>query len=416
MKRFVWPRTSLCAAASLLVALGAGPVQAADAEESTLSLKIANALRSDRLFVRAGAIFVKIKTKSGETKDITGPVVTLKELENVGQKNASSYPAIDMSFSPALLAADGNDPADFPPEVVREIMFSKADDAEGLYNTIAGIPALTRYMKANNIDGLGTPPGITGVASPETGTAGISLGFFLDDEYKWMVETYVLAAPLSTSVRIKGMTTPPLSNTPRPILIDNQKILTSKLLPPSVILGRYWGDKTWMVRPFTGAMGMYAIFYDTKATDTLNNYVGGSNPGDTTVSIKNTFGLGPVLGAKLQINDAWHASLNVGHIKLKTKATLTTRNTLITSKSQILQDLGGVYEPIRTGETVYAPGNNCSVNPVFCEFVARNGGLTTVIMKAVAGDRGQANLGTYVRETETTLTNTIFMMSVGRTF
>ena len=72
----------------------------------------------------------------------------------------------------------------------------------------------------------------------------------------------------------------------------------------------------------TGAMAMYAVFFDTKATPVLNDYVGGSNPGDTTVSIKNAFGAGPVLGFKMNLNDTWHLSLNVGHVKLKTTATI----------------------------------------------------------------------------------------------
>lgn len=410
MNRLVWPRTSLCAAVSLLMTLGAGAAQAAG-DDNSLSLKIASALKSDRVFVRAGVIYVKIKTKAGDTQDVTGPVVTYDELANVGLKDASNYSNLDLTFPGAPLG--DADLAAFTREQVRDAAFNPEGGI--LQDPTAGIPAVLKYMRDNGLTGIGTPPGIKGVASDETGTAGISLGYYLDEEYKWAVEAYILAKPPSTSVRVQG-TTKPFGEPERPILINGAKIITSKLLPPLVMLGRYWGDKDSTFRAFTGAMGMYAMFYDTKATETLNTYVGGSNPGDTTVSIKNTFGMGPVLGFKYQFADAWHASLNVGHVKLRTTAKLVTRNTSITSQSQIIQDLGGISEPINAGESIYRPNTPGCLDPLFCDFVARNGGLTTILMKAIAGDRGQSNLGTYVRETKTELTNTIFMLSVGRTF
>jgi hypothetical protein len=42
----------------------------------------------------------------------------------------------------------------------------------------------------------------------------------------------------------------------------------------------------------------------------------------------------------------------------------------------------------------------------------------TVLMNAVSESRGLSNgsLGTYVRKQDTTLTNTLFMFSVGRSF
>jgi outer membrane protein len=430
MNRQGWSRACVSAAASLVMGLTAVGARAEGGD--TLSLKIASALRSDRLFVRAGAIFVKIKTKSGDTKDITGPVITTQELKNVfynktdddGELAAilAKYPTVNFDVLPGTAR---------PIDVLYEA-FSRQPDPQpgrpnkvfgGILDETFGLPLLTKYLDANGLDGIGTPPGISGVASPETGTAGVSLGYYLTDDHTWLVETYVLAAPLSTSVSIRGQA-PVLGSANqveedangnvkyRPIAIDGQKIITSKLLPPSLMLGRYWGDKTWKFRPYTGAMAMYSIFYDTKATQTLNSYVGGSNPGDTTVSIKNTFGVGPVLGFKYQHDDTWHASLNVGHVKLKTVATLTTRNTFIKSGDAILKDLGAIGGLIGTGEKAYTdPG--CSLG-VSCKVVVANGGLTSLISKGVAAERGSSNLGTYVRKTETELTSTIFMLSVGR--
>jgi outer membrane protein len=170
------------------------------------------------------------------------------------------------------------------------------------------------------------------------------------------------------------------------------------------------------LRPYTGVAAMYAIFYDTKATQTLNSYVGGSNPGDTTVSLKNTFGLGPMLGVKYSFDDTWHASFNVGSVKLKTVATLTTRNSFIKTGDAIIQDLGELAVPIAAGESLYG-GAPCGVNSQsVCDVVRANGGLTTLVSKAISNERGGNSLGTFVRKTETELTNTIFMLSVGRTF
>ncbi|MEY4427958.1 MAG: hypothetical protein RLZZ182_647, partial [Pseudomonadota bacterium] len=266
---------------------------------------------------------------------------------------------------------------------------------------------------------LGTPPGLTGVAGKEAGTAGLSIGYFLDDEYKWAVESYVLAAPLSTSVAIRGRTQPGVG-AERPIRIDGQTIATSKLLPPTVMVGRYWGDKDAMIRPYTGAIGMYAIFFDSKASEALNSYVGGTNPGDTRVSFKNAAGLGPMLGARINLGDTWHASLNVGHVKLKTKARITTQNSLMTMNAKVVDDLGGaVQDAILTGEKTYG-GIGCNTDAAgtqaICDFIKANGGLTALVSKLVAGDRGSNSLGTYVRETDAILNNTIFMLSVGRSF
>lgn len=431
MNRSVWSRVGVSAAVSLMMAVGAGAAQAAEGDES-LSLKIASALRSDRLFMRAGAIYVNIKTKSGDTYDVTGPVVTTQELLDVFKGPVDRY--VDQGIDLTSTTTDGTS---YTAEENFPFLFDRTSGSIDpnspvfygsgtLIHSQYGIPLLTSYLQANNIGGIGTPPGVTGVASSQAGTAGISLGYFLGDDHTWAVETYVLAAPVSTSVSIRGSTTRidefrGSGEVTRPIAINGQKVITSKLVPPVVMLGRYWGAKEAKFRPYTGAMAMYAIFVDAKATDALNTYVGGSNPGDTTVSIKNAFGLGPVAGFKYQLTDNWHASLNIGHVKLKTVATLTTRNTVITSDSAITKDLGAISDKIQTGDSVYSPGDGC-LEESTCQIVAQNGGLASLIMKGIIADRAAAGtgdgrtLGTFVRKTDTTLANTIFFMSVGRSF
>ena len=419
MNRSVWARAGVGAAVAVVMALG-GQVTAHAAEGDPLSLKFANALRGDRLFMRAGAIYVKIKTKSGDTYDVTGPVVKTNELEAIFGASASSA---DIAKATAGI---------YVPDVIKntsgvDITLSDSQKATlrtnvitALRSSTTGVPLLIDDLSGQ--EGIGTPTGLKGEAADSASTAGVSIGLYLDDEHKWAAETYILAAPISTSsIVANGTKQRPDPDTGGvlngPLEIGGKKILTTKLLPPTVILGRYWGDKNARLRVFTGGMATYAMFYDTKATDYLNSYVGGSNPGDTTVSLKNTFGLGPTLGFRYKITDDWHASLNIGHVKLKTQATIATRNTMFNLNTKAIQDLGmPLLDTITTAEGRYAVEGGTAGTFAARQVIAANGGVSGTVMKAVASYRGQENLGTYVRKNDLTLTSTLFMLSVGRSF
>lgn len=417
MNRSVWSRAGIGAAVSVLMAMGAGAAHAVETSDDSLSLKIASALRSDRLFMRAGVIGVSVKTKAGETYDVTGPVMTRAELDQIWRANNTAISdylvSIGYSRSDADSAAAG--------------LKRNGSDTLGIKTIVAKLDEL-------GVTELGSPPGIKGAASEQMGTAGFSLGYFLDDDHKWVVETYVLAAPLSTSVSATGRSTVRQTDAGeeylRPFGLEGQKIVTSKILPPTVMFGRYWGGKDAKFRPYTGLIAMYAIFTDSKATDALNRYVGGQSPGDTTVSLKNAFGLGPSVGFKYKIDDDWHVSLNMGLVKLKTQLTLTTRNTFITKSTGAIQDygltsftpedqfpIGSISDIIlNTGETVFAPGGNGGSAASRVVVGEQAGGLTSIVSGAVAQLRGQSTLGTYVRKNDATLTGTVFMLSVGRSF
>lgn len=431
MNRSPWAKSgaTLVAKSGVLAALcGFGLMhgQAFAAEGDSLSLKIATALR-ERVFMRASVLAVKVKTKSGETYDATGPVMTRAELDAVLNKSAPN--------------AGGTGAA----VAMRDLLFS-----QGGFATLAAAAGSARLISSENagrrlldsLDGqglteLGTPPGITGEAKKNMATAGFSLGYYLDDDFRWAVETFVLAAPLSTSVTAHGLPTWRKLDDDgnfalRPFGLEGQKIISSKLLPPTVLFGRYWGGKGARFQPYTGVMAMYAIFYDTKASEALNAYVGGSNPGSTTVSLKNAFGAGPMIGFKYEFNDSWHVGLNVGSVRLKTVATITTRNTMFNKNSGALQDFGfpattdlsgfalsgkpdSVSDQILvTGEGLVENGIITNANTI--RAINSNGGLTSLVSKAVAYSRGQSDLGTYVRKNETQLDSTILMMSVGYKF
>lgn len=394
----LWSRIGVGAAVAVVMA--AGSSSAVAQEDDGLALKMAEASKPGRFFMRAGAIYVKVKTKSGDTYDVTGPLITLQDLEEGIYTEAAqdSYPD-----------ATGITPANR--ESFEDNMVSR------LQNVTLGVGLLTEYMRENNITGIGTPAGVKGKAAGEMGTLGLSLGYYLDDENHWSIEAYVLAAPLKTSVTARGSSYREGDEGfyTRPIAIDKQEIISTKLLPPTVMFGRQWGEKTARFRPYTGLMATYAVFYDTKATNALNDYVGGSNPGDTTVSIKNAFGLGPVIGVQYKISENWHANLNIGHVKLKTQATLTTRNSNINSQSAVTKDLGSISDKMVAGENAFSLAS-CGFGTVFCRSANNAGGLVSLVTRAVLANKGQENFGTFVRKTDTTLTNTLFMLSVGRSF
>lgn len=423
MNRFVWARSGMAAAVALVVAAG-GHVGVANAADDGLALKMASSVR-DRVFVRAGAIYVKVKTKAGETFDVAGPNGSVATRTELAQISEASNTAIRDSM------------------VLGGLTLAQATSvANGLKQNITGIPNVIRTMDEMGVTTLGTPPGIKGIASKEMGTAGLSLGFYLDEEQHWVAEAYVLAAPLSTSVSLTGRSTVRIATDPdtgenteyiKPFGLEGQKAITTKLLPPTVAFGRYWGDKNAKFRPYTGVVAMYAIFYDTKAAEVLNQYVGGTNPGDTTVSFKNTFGFGPALGLKYQFDDKWHLSLNIASVKLKTQATLTTRNSAFNARTPAIQDMGkadftpaldadgnpqtpinSVADIIIDGELKYSPDGSASNLPTRL-LIESQGGLTAVTTKAVQYLRGQTG-ATYSRKNDTTLTSTIFMLSLGRSF
>jgi len=382
----------------------------------------------DRFFVRAGVIGVKIKTESGDAYDVTGPLVTRAELIEMRDTDIISR-ALEANG-----VAAGSDNSEF--------IQGELQKGNGIPLVLASMDDPQRQLTA-----IGAPKGVKAIAKESVGTAGVSLGMFLDDEYKWAIEAYVLAVPPKASVYISGpsLSRPPLNeegnptggaDRVQPFLLQGQKIIDTKLFPPVVTLGRYWGNKDSKFRPYTGVIGMYAMFYDTKATDALNYFVGGQNPGDTTVSFKNTFGMGPMLGGKFQFSDHWHMNLNIGHVKLKTVGTLVTRNTLLTTKTT------GVVAYGNTPGVTYASVGSVT-NALYAaegaiwegQFGLKNSGILdldkfdsvrSIVSRVVAYQRhiaagGDPNVapdsqGTFVRKSEATLKNTLFMLSVGRTF
>ena len=389
MKSLVRPRSVVAQLlrSGLLCALAvAGVASASEQVQGGMFAKLTPAYK-DRVFMRLNYVYAHIKTESKDAYDITGPVVAKGDIVK--------YLGSGSGYVSRYVTVDG-DP------------ITGDADSDNLYDTIGASldSALTRDAAAGVRGasvGLGTPSGLK-ARSGSAGTPAISLGVYLDEDRKWLMEAFLLAAPLKLSVYGDGQKVTGGANG-----INGKKILTTDMLPPTVLLGRYFGDKNAMFRPYLGLGASYAIFFNTKATPFLNEFQGGANPGDTTVTTKNAFGIGPFVGFQANLDEDWHASLNVGQIKLKSEATLITRNTTIVTGADVLTHYGSnaVQRVVRISERdfqFYDPDTGLLV------------GTTTATMQDLARAKGLSNSGTFVRKQENKFTNTIFMLSVGRKF
>lgn len=383
-------------ALSLGAAYLVGAVSPAMAQEPPRLFANLQPAYKERVFWRLNAVYANTKTTSGDAYDVTGNVVDIATLRAMlaAMPAGSSSGTTDQRIQFRLRdqyrrAIDALDPPDGGSETG-----IRADDPTGT--------------------GLGTPKGIKARAG-NGATVALSVGVFLDEKKQWAAEALLLGLPMDVSVYGDGVTQ---RGTPNGL--SGKEIIKTKLLPPTAILGRYFGDQNSAFRPYAGVGAMYAVFFDTKPTAELNAYQGGQSLSDTSVSIKNAFGVGPFLGIEAKFGDGWQARFNIGHVRLKTEATLITKNTVITSTSAVTKDYGpNVTTAIEVGDGF--DSTTVGGAPLYPN------GFTTRLMSDYAnykatgavpgpGVSGTATLGTFVRKQKTTLDNTIMMLSVGREF
>jgi outer membrane protein len=363
----------------------------------------------DRLFMRLNYIHVNVKTSSDETRDVTGPVVGINDIRNfLGFRDTNSDGVHDGYQS--LYSTNIN--------YARKYFGNASSVQVALQNALNSSSATcARYA-----DGLGTPCGVGAKSQTVVGTPALSMGYFIDDAYTWSIEAFLLAAPLNVEVSGDG-----------PNTLNGQAILKTKLLPPTAYLARHFGKRGDALRPYVGLAASYAIFYDTRATSLLNGYVGGA----TSVSIKNSFGFGPMMGVRYDINDDWHLNFGIGKIRYKTEATLVTRETVITDDSAVLQDYGAdIFNAIQNAALAVGPRSNAAGGPGPVAPANDPAGFaagtnlttlapTTTIMCDLATAKARANnpaapatcnQGSFTRKQSTKLDNTLFVFSVGRSF
>lgn len=324
-----------------------------------------------RLFMRIGYTSTFTKTKSEDARDLTGPVVTRDELFNA-LKSFENNPA-EPSAGDVFIVGSG---------LYGDYYFDQSQPIGGFFGT-------------TGITSLGTPTGVKARAQRNVGTPTLSIGYWLDEQRKWLLEGFVLAAPMQIKIYGDGHRA-----NGEPNSVNGRHIATTKLLPPLVVGSYNFGDKDDAVRPYVGVGVMYAVFFGAKTTSFFNDYVGGP----TTISTKNTFGAGPFVGLQGAINDDWHLNLSVGQVGLRTTSRLVTSNTNITSDSLVLKDLYATGISGADFPETIALGENIET------------GFTTKVMNYVKQNRGTPTLGTYVREQKMKITNTIVTLSVGRSF
>lgn len=373
------------AVATLMATMPTARAQAAE-YKSIFPAGWDNNMRS-RMFMRIGYVSTFTRTKSEDARDITGFVTSQADL------NA----AIDR----AVAISNGCPARDSPASVAIPDCVRYQDDGSTWDVFVRTILNDTGFA-ADGVSGIGTPPGVKVRAQKQVGTPALSLGYWLDEERKWLIEGFVLAQPLSIKLYGEGKRSDGTPNS-----LNGKELVSTKLLPPLVIGSYNFGDKTWPVRPYMGLGVMYAMFFDAKTTSFFDEYQGGK----TTVSTRNTFGAGPFVGLQSPLNDDWHVNVSVGQIGLRTTSRLVTSNTTIKSGAAVLSDLTpGLVEAIKAGDAqdIYS---NIGSGPE-----GGKTGATTLLTELVARNRGQANLGSYVREQKVKINNTIVNISIGRSF
>lgn len=377
-------------AAVIVAALGSMGATAVQAQANSIFPAGWDSKIRDRMFMRLGYTSSFTKTKSEDARDVTGQVVTREQLSAAFDAGRDISLACDSDPS-GPLCARFNDAA-----------------SGNIWDTLAR-DTLFNSLDAAGMTGIGTPAGIKAKAERNVGTPTLSLGYWLDEDRKWLVEGFVLGLPLKIKIMGDGVRADGVT----PNTLNGKHIASTKLLPLFAIGSYNFGAQTDRVRPYVGVGAMYAVFFGAKTTAFFDTYQGGK----TTISTKNTFGIGPFVGLKTDINEDWHVNVSVGQIGLKTTSRLVTSNTQINSGAAVLNDinavgpvdspaLADVANAIRVGDELVSPligGGDV--------------GLTTLVMDLVKRNNNNASdLGTYVREQKMKITNTIVTLSIGRSF
>lgn len=334
----------------------------------------------ERMFMRLGYITANVKAQSSDATDMTGPVLTRADLE------------LARTYAATLAPDDELHPSKFA---------RPATTWNPIFNPLIGRPGRPEETFIPELmpggPGLGTPAGIKAKVG-EGRTVALSMGYWLTEDFKWALEAFLLAQPLDVKIYASGSTAQGV-----PLSIDGQHIISTKMLPPLAVLSRHFGQPGDRVRPFLGLGATYAVLYGERTTRLYDTYVGGK----TSVTIDNAFGVGPFAGLAGKLSDNWHVNVQVGQIKLKTSAVLTSRNTFITSASSVTSDFPGGEEgfpgAVSAGQR-YDPD------------------IVTKMMKLVLRARNQANgtnhtdFGSYSRKQTQQLRSTIVNVSLGYSF
>lgn len=91
---------------------------------------------------------------------------------------------------------------------------------------------------------------------------------------------------------------------------DLGTVATTDYLPPTFSL-QYYFNNTQKIRPYVGAGLNYTTFFNTKTEGALAN---------TSLSLKDSFGLAAQAGVDFDLNKDWFLNADIRYIKIKTQA------------------------------------------------------------------------------------------------
>jgi len=98
---------------------------------------------------------------------------------------------------------------------------------------------------------------------------------------------------------------------------------------PITVMGQYrFFDANAPLRPYVGAGVTYAKFYKGQSTSALSGLTGGTPSNPTTISVESKFAATVEVGATYAVDEHWFVDATVAHTFLKTRATLSTGQTL----------------------------------------------------------------------------------------
>lgn len=106
------------------------------------------------------------------------------------------------------------------------------------------------------------------------------------------------------------------------------KIAQTKALPVTLLAQYRFGAPSDKLRVYLGAGPTYAKFFKERSTAVLSGLTGGTPTNPTTLSIESKLVPTVQIGASYAVNERWFVDASVTKTFLKTRATLSTGQTL----------------------------------------------------------------------------------------
>jgi hypothetical protein len=276
-------RSRFSLAVGALFAVSALPATAAPSLEDSLALSMSKGIR-DRMYWNLSVISTKTKTKSEQPRDMTPEIVRIEDLLAMREKlrvDLQVRTGVDAATAPrqinnpageaTRIALGQNGNLDVYAQNLSDYYKVKAygDGTGTSSSTVAWGIQEAIYLLDGAVSNdygfdsgkgyLTTPKGILAKSGNPSSTVALSVGYYLNDAQNWAVEALVLGAPVRATIKGAGV-----NDMGEPNQLAGRDIINTKLLPPIVKFGYYFGDRTWVVRPYVGVGAMYSIFFDTK--------------------------------------------------------------------------------------------------------------------------------------------------------